>query len=101
MIKSKITVLLFTMSMLLGAFSANAVCTGCTFEGPADDEIDMYGSFSAIVKQIIWYTNEYGQRTTRLNFTTLTGTTMTYCQQQLSAVMNSPGVTVVQFCQQD
>ncbi len=102
MIKSKATLLLFTISMLLGAFSANAICSGCVFVGPADPDFDdPAATYSAVVKQLIWYTNENGQQTTRWNYTTLTGRTLAYCQQQVSAVMASPNVSIVQFCQKD
>ncbi len=101
MIRSKISMILFTMSMLLGAFSANAICTGCVSVGPVEDDFDPAATYSAVVSYITWYTNENGQHTHRVNFLTLTGTTMAYCQQQLSAVMNSPGTTIVQFCHKD
>ncbi len=104
MIKSKIKTGLFTMSLLLGAVSAQAACTGCVGIGIGvgdDDFDDPFATYSAVVSYRIWYTNSAGQRTSRLNFLTLTGTTLAYCQQQLSAVTNSPGVTVVQFCQKD
>lgn len=95
--------ILFTFSLLLGAASAQAACTGCTAVGVGrdDDFDDPSATYSAEVSYITWYTNENGQRTHRVNFLTLTGSTMAYCQQQLNAVLASPGVSVVQFCQKD
>ena len=99
--KSKTSILLFTLSLLLGSLTANAACTGCVYVGPIDDDIDHLATYSAVVRYTTWHTNEHGQSYSRVNFLTLTGTSMAYCQQQLSAVMNSPGTSVVQFCQKD
>ncbi len=99
--KSKLSVLLFTLSLLLGAVSAQAACTGCVATGPVDIDRDDIRSYSAVVKYRIWVTTPSGTQTSQLQFLTLTGTTMAYCQQQLNAVTNSPNVTVVQFCQAD
>jgi len=101
MIKSKISILLFALSMLLGAVSANAACSGCVLIGPVEEDFDPFATYSAIVTYITWHTNENGQHVHRVNYLTLTGSTMPYCQQQLTAVMNSPGTSVVQFCQKD
>jgi hypothetical protein len=92
---------LFTGSLLLGAVSAQAACNGCVGTGPVDLDLDDIRSYSAVVKYRVWYTNSNGQHTSRLEFLTLTGSTMAYCQQQLNAVLNSPGVSVVQHCQAD
>ena len=99
--KSKFSVLLFVISMILGASSAQAACNGCVFTGPIDIDRDPVYSYSAVVKYRIWVTNSAGQQTSQLQFLTLTGSTMAYCQQQLAAVTASPGVTVVQYCQAD
>jgi len=92
---------LFTGSVVLGAVSAQAACNGCVGTGPADLDIDDARSYSAVVKYRTWYINSNGHHTSQVNFLTLTGSTMAYCQQQLNAVTNSPGVTVVQYCQAD
>ncbi len=55
-------------------------------------------TYSATVKYTTWGYNSSGQYTSTVNYLTLTGTTMAYCQQQLNSVTNSPGVTVVQYC---
>ncbi len=98
---SKMSLLLFVACMLLGAVSAQAACNGCVATGPIDIDRDPVYSYSAVVKYRIWVINSSGQQTSQLQFLTLTGSTMAYCQQQLAAVTNSPGVTVVQFCQAD
>ncbi len=98
---SKFSVLLFVTSLLLSASAAQAACTGCTPIGPVDIDRDPVYSYSAVVSYRTWYTNASGQHTSQINYLTLTGTTMAYCQQQLAAVTASPGVTVVQFCQAD
>ena len=95
--------LLFATSLLFGAVSAQAACSGCTavgISGP-DDLDDPFATYSAKVSYITWHTNHLGQTFHRVNFLTLTGSTMAYCQQQLNAVMASPGVSVVQYCQKD
>ncbi len=102
--KTKFKTGLFALSLLLGAVSAQAACNGCAPIGVGvgdDDFDDPYATYSAVVKQYIWYTNSSGQRTGYWNYTTLTGTTMAYCQQQLSAVLGSPGTMLVQFCEKD
>jgi hypothetical protein len=91
---------LFTGSLLLGAASAQAACTGCVHTGPVDIDPDIR-SYSAVVKYRTWHYNSSGQYTSQVQYLTLTGSTMAYCQQQLASVTNSPGVTVVQFCQAD
>ena len=95
--------LLFATSLLFGAVSAQAACSGCTAVGIAgpDDLDDPFATYSAEVKYITWHTNQHGQMVHRVNFLTLTGSTMAYCQQQLNAVLASPGVSVVQYCQKD
>ena len=102
--KSTMTLLLFLASLFLGITSAQAACTGCTPIGIGvgdDDFDDPYATYSAVVTYITWHTNAQGQRYHRVNYLTLTGSTMVYCQQQLNAVMASPGTSVVQYCQQD
>jgi hypothetical protein len=101
--KFNIKTLLFTISLLFGAVSAQAACTGCTAVGVSgpDDLDDPFATYSAVVSYITWHTNAQGRRYHQVNYLTLTGSTMAYCQQQLSAVTNSPGVSVVQFCQKD
>lgn len=103
MIKSKIKTGLFVLSMLLGAVSAQAACSGCGIGiGVGDDDLDdPFATYSAVVKQYIWYNNSQGLRTGYWRYTTLTGSTLAYCQQQLSAVLGSPGTILVQFCQKD
>lgn len=98
MIKSKISTFLFTLSLLLGALSAQAACSGCVVGVIKEDIIEPNATYSAIVSYTTWHTNEYGQTVHQVNFLTLTGSTMAYCQQQFNAVMNSPGTTAVQFC---
>jgi len=101
MSKAKLFLVVFTMCLFLGSFNANAMCPGCTsvVEEKGDDII-VYGSFSARVK---WIDVHYGPdgRLFTYSYLTLTGTTMAYCQQQLNAVLASPGVSVVQACQAD
>ncbi|WP_223789439.1 hypothetical protein [Marinicella meishanensis] len=92
---------LFTGSLLLGAVSAQAACNGCVGTGPVDLDLDDIRSYSAVVKYRVWFYNSNGQYTSQVQFLTLTGSTMAYCQQQLASVTNSPGVTVVQYCQAD
>lgn len=100
--KFNIKTLLFTISLLFGAASAQAACTGCTPIGPLDPDLDdPFATYSAVVSYITWHTNAQGRRYHQVNYLTLTGSTMAYCQQQLSAATNSPGVSVVQFCQKD
>jgi hypothetical protein len=92
----------FAGSLLLGAVSAQAACSTCVATGPIIWEPDdPFATYSAVVKQRLWHQNSSGQWTSYDNYTTLTGDTMAYCQQQLNAVMGCPGVTVVQFCQKD
>lgn len=98
---SLIKAAVFTGSLLLGAVSAQAACTGCVGTGPVDIDRDDIRSYSAVVKYRIWFYNSSGQYTSQVQYLTLTGTTLAYCQQQLSAVLNSPGVSVVQYCQAD
>ena len=101
MIKTKLFMLAFAMSLVFGSFTASALCTGCTVigVGPGDDIIE-YGSFSARVR---WTNPHYGPdgRYYTYSYSTVTGTTMAYCQQQLNAVMANPNVSVVQYCQAD
>ena len=101
MIKTKLFITAFALSLLFGSFSADARCTGCTTVGVVVDFDDPRTTYSAIVTYITWYTNAQGQHVHQVNYLTLTGTTMAYCQQQLNAVMASPGTSVVQFCQID
>jgi|GEM_PF-2136743 len=101
---SKITLLLFLASLFLGITTAQAACTGCTpiGIGVGDDDLDdPYATYSAVVTYITWHTNAQGRRYHQVNYLTVTGSTMAYCQQQLNAVTASPGVSVVQYCQQD
>lgn len=101
---SKITWLLFVACLFLGFTSAQAACTGCTPIGIGvgdDDFDDPTATYSAIVTYITWHTNAQGQRYHRVNYLTLTGSSMTYCQQQLNSVTASPNVSVVQYCQKD
>lgn len=102
MIKSKFTLVLFVISMLLGGAAAQAACSTCVPTGPIEWEPDdPWATYSATVSYITWSYNRYGQYVHTVNYLTLTGDTMAYCQQQLSAATASPGVSVVQFCQKD
>lgn len=101
MLKTKVLMAAVGASMLMGSFTANALCNGCVATGPIDVDLDdPRTTYSAVVKYRTWHSTGSGQ-TSQINYLTLTGSTMAYCQQQLSAVLNSPGVTVVQFCQAD
>lgn len=102
MMKTKLFIVAFAMSLMFGTFSAQALCPGCTggvVVGPDDDIIE-FGSFSVRVK---WVDPHYGPdgRYYTYSYLTLTGTTMAYCQQQVNAVMAGGNVTVVQPCQAD
>ena len=102
MIKSKFTLALFVISMLLGGAAAQAACSTCVATGPVDFEPDdPRATYSAVVKYTTWAHNSSGQWTHTVNYLTLTGSTMAYCQQQLSAAMGTPGTSVVQHCQID
>jgi hypothetical protein len=97
---SLIKAAVFTGSLLLGTVSAQAACSTCRPTGPVDWEPDdLFTTYSAVVKQIIQYQNAQGQWTSYWNYTTLTGTTQAYCEQQLSAALTNPNVIVVQFCE--
>lgn len=92
----------FASSLLLGAVCAHAACSTCVATGPVEWEPDDPArTYSAVVKQILWHQNASGLWTSYWNFTTLTGSTMAYCQQQLNAVLGNPNVIVVQYCQGD
>lgn len=99
MIKAKLFMAAFAMSLLFGSFSANALCTGCTWEPIGDFDI-VYGSFSATVRWVDPHEGPDGRYFT-YRYSTLTGNTMASCQQQLSSVLASPGVSVVSGCQAD
>ena len=90
-------ILVIALSSVIG--SVLAVPVG--YIGKKIDRDPVGSTYSAQVKYTTWGYNSNGQYVSTLNFLTLTGTTMAYCQQQLSAVMASPGVSVVQFCQID
>lgn len=102
MMKTKLFIVAFAMSLMFGTFSAQALCPGCTggvIAEPGDDIIE-FGSFSARVK---WVDPHYGPdgRYYTYRYLTLNGTTMAYCQQQVNAVMAGGNMTVVQPCQAD
>ena len=93
-------ILFFTFAAItlsVGSFSAQAMCTGCTYVGPVDVDLDYLYHWEARVKYQVWYTNASRQHTMRWDYLTLSGTTQTYCQNQLSSVVAS-GATVVQYC---
>ncbi len=90
----KLLVLVAFLTCLMG--SAMAVPFGHVAKIRDPDPVG--STYSATVKYTTWGTNGSGQYTSTVNYLTLTGTTMAYCQQQLNSVMASPGVTVVQFC---
>lgn len=100
--KTKVFLAAFTLSLLFGSFTASAACSTCVPVGGLgpDDDIIEFGSFSAKVR---WTNPHQGPdgRYYTYSYTTLTGTTMAYCQQQLNAVLANPNVSVVQYCQAD
>ena len=100
MLRIKVLMAVFGVTMLLGTFTANALCTGCVSVQRHDFD-DPWTTYSGVVTYITWYTNEHGQHTHRVNYLTLTGDTMAYCQQQVNAALATPGTSLHQHCQAD
>ncbi|MCX7553637.1 hypothetical protein OS175_07080 [Marinicella sp. S1101] len=103
MSKTKLFLMAFAMTLSFATFTADAACTGCTPIGIGvgpDDDIIEFGSFSATVRWVNPHEGPDGRYYT-YSYLTLTGTTMAYCQQQVSAVMGNGNVSVVSPCQAD
>jgi ABC-type sugar transport system substrate-binding protein len=101
MTRVKLFAAVLALCLLAGSWTAEARCNGCSVGVIIIEPDDPFATYSAVVRSLQWRQNEQGQNTSYWQYTTLTGTTMAYCQQQLNAVLASPNVYVVQFCQQD
>lgn len=84
-------------TFLTAPSSVNAACTGCTYVGPVDVDLDYLYHYEARVRYQYWYTNASGQYTMRWKYADISGSTQTYCEQQLASWTGS-GAQVVEFC---
>lgn len=96
--KSVVTSLLAASLLCLAAglpSAASAVEPGHVVKDPGEPR----GPWEARVRWVDVHTDPRSGMTYTFTYMTITGSTQQSCEQQLQAVIASPGVTVVQPCQ--